>query len=102
MKMKKNNVAHDVTLFQMLILANGAYGTRQVKMCDVMGIPYHVESFPENVSVCADRVRHLVTEEKYSLVSLVHCETSSGVLNPIEEIGNVVKATQPGNVALRD
>jgi 2-aminoethylphosphonate-pyruvate transaminase len=33
--------------------------------------------------------------EQYTMVAVVHCETSTGVINPIEELGKAVKQCQP-------
>ena len=33
--------------------------------------------------------------EQYTMVAVVHCETSTGVINPIEELGKAVKLYQP-------
>jgi len=33
--------------------------------------------------------------EQYAIVAVVHCETSTGVINPIEELGKAVKQYQP-------
>ena len=40
-----------------------------------------------------DRVALALTSEKFDLVTLVHVETSSGIVNPIEEIGRLVADT---------
>ena len=36
------------------------------------------------------------------MVAVVHCETSSGVVNPIEELGQTVKQYQPNAAYLVD
>lgn len=33
--------------------------------------------------------------DQYAVVAVVHCETSTGVINPIEELGQAVKHYQP-------
>ena len=83
-------------LFQVLLLENGAYGKRMSKMCDSTSIPYHMESFPEDQRVDLPRVEALLKEGNYSFVSCVHCETSSGVINPVEEVGQLVRRVSPG------
>ena len=40
--------------------------------------------------------------EEYTMVAVVHCETSSGVINPIEELGQIVKQYQPNATYLVD
>lgn len=80
----------------MLILENGAYGRRQASICDVLGIAYHKESFPENEMVSPERVRQILQKDSsFTNVAVVHCETSSGVINPITKIGAIVKELCP-------
>ncbi|XP_076463958.1 2-aminoethylphosphonate--pyruvate transaminase-like [Babylonia areolata] len=87
---------------KVLILENGAYGKRMSKICGATSIPYHMESFPENERVNLQRVAELLKSEKFSLVSCVHCETSSGVINPVEEVGQLIKALSPDTVYFVD
>ena len=68
------------------------------KICDSTSIPYHMETFPENESVNLKRVEELLKGDNYSLVSCVHCETSSGVFNPVEQVGQLVKSLSPGTL----
>ena len=84
-----------------MILENGAYGKRQAKICDVLGIAYHLESFPENGAVSCERVSELLSQEAgqgFSHVSVVHCETSSGVINDIQKIGETAKKIDKGEM----
>lgn len=82
---------------KVLILENGAYGKRMGKICECMGIECRVESFPEDSYVDVFRVENILKEDKsYTMVAIVHCETSSGVFNPVVEVGKVVKAHCPG------
>ena len=85
----------------MLILENGAYGRRQASICDVLGIAYHKESFQENEMVSPERVQQILeSDHSFTNVSVVHCETSSGVINPISKIGAVVKELCPSECLL--
>ncbi|KAK7105061.1 2-aminoethylphosphonate--pyruvate transaminase-like [Littorina saxatilis] len=87
---------------KVLILENGAYGKRMSKMCESTSIPYHMESFPEDQCVDLKRVEELLKGDKFSLVSCVHCETSSGVFNPVQEVGQLVNKVSPGTVYFVD
>ncbi|XP_025105345.1 uncharacterized protein LOC112570876 [Pomacea canaliculata] len=88
---------------KVLILQNGAYGKRMGKICDVASIPYHMEDFPENSIVEPSRVSEILKENSsFTHVSIVHCETSSGVFNPVEEVGKIVKTLAPGTVYFVD
>nr|CAD7398837.1 unnamed protein product [Timema cristinae] len=89
---------------KVLLLVNGAYGNRMKVICDTSGIPAEVLEFPENNIVDPDTVsRHLSTPgAEYTTVAVVHCETSSGVINPVEEIGRVVKRLVPDAIYFVD
>lgn len=67
------------------------------KICEVMGIPFQVESFAENLKVDVKRVSDILSNDKsFTLTCVCHCETSSGVINPVEEVGQIVKENIPG------
>lgn len=80
-----------------LVLMNGAYGKRATQILDYLGRDYvaldkgdYLPPQPEEVAELLERHPD-VTD-----VFLVHCETSSGILNPLREIANVVKARGKG------
>lgn len=74
-----------------LILANGAYGKRVAKMAKMSGLQTIVLEFPENTPVRPNMVKKALEEDKnITHVFIVHCETTSGLLNPIKEIGSIV------------
>ncbi|CAD5123877.1 DgyrCDS12183 [Dimorphilus gyrociliatus] len=81
---------------KVLILENGAYGRRQAAICKVLNIEHRVESFGENEQVSPKRVEQILGHDtSFTTVSVVHCETSSGVLNPVIEIGEIVRKKAP-------
>lgn len=81
---------------KVLALENGAYGKRLGKVCEVIGIDVDVLSFPENEMVDCKVVEQKLRENKsYTTVAMVHLETSSGVINPVTDVGKVVKQCIP-------
>lgn len=77
---------------KVLILANGAYGKRMDRICEVANIPRHMLLFPEDKPVDLQKVeQHLTEQADYALVAIVHCETSSGVMNPIQPVSHLIK-----------
>lgn len=73
-----------------LILVNGAYGKRIAKICDYYQRPYVVLETPEDVPNDPDAVHAaLAGDSELSHVFVVHCETTSGILNPVPEIAEV-------------
>ncbi|MED4452594.1 2-aminoethylphosphonate--pyruvate transaminase [Metabacillus fastidiosus] len=77
---------------KLLVIANGAYGDRIVQMCEVLNIPHIVHAVDECESIHINDVEHFLKEDKeISHVIAVHCETTTGMLNPIEEICYIAK-----------
>lgn len=77
---------------KILILTNGAYGDRMVKMCQVMNINFKCISFDETRVVNTEKVKdELEKDDKITHVSVVHCETTTGILNNIKDIAETVK-----------
>jgi 2-aminoethylphosphonate-pyruvate transaminase len=74
-----------------LVLVNGAYGSRMVRILDVMGRAAVALETPEDVPTSAAAVdATLAADPAISHVAAVYCETTSGIVNPIEEIAEVV------------
>ncbi len=76
-----------------LICVNGAYGRRMVKICDVIGRAYDVYETAEDRPPDAARIATLLADDPgIGHVVVVHCETTSGILNPIGDVAEVVAA----------
>ncbi|AXQ21567.1 2-aminoethylphosphonate--pyruvate transaminase [Acinetobacter wuhouensis] len=77
---------------KILIINNGAYGARMVQMARCLNIDVVELRYPEmQIPQLAD-IEKALKDESISHVSCVHCETTTGLLNPIQEIGCIVKA----------
>ncbi len=77
---------------RLLVLVNGAYGERIVQMTGVLGIDTRVVRYAENTPLDVAEVRQVLAEDPaITNVSAVHCETTTGLLNPVEELGAVVR-----------
>jgi len=75
----------------VLVLVNGAYGTRMAKLTQMMGRKLSTFETAENVPTTAQDVdRLLASDASITHVGLIHCETSTGILNPLAEIAAVV------------
>lgn len=76
-----------------LILVNGSYGKRAAKILDYMGRAYQTHGHGELLPIRgADVTAILDRDASLSHVFIVHCETSTGILNPLDEITAAVKA----------
>ena len=77
---------------KLLILINGAYGQRMLKIADIHGIETLPLSFLENsIPEVQQLETALKNDPQITHVAVVHCETTTGLLNPIETYGEVVK-----------
>ncbi len=73
-----------------LILINGAYGKRMVRILDYMGRAHVILETPEDTPPDpAELDRMLAADTAITHVAAVHCETTSGILNPIAEIARI-------------
>lgn len=78
---------------QMLVVVNGVYGERILEMARVHGIETVVvrsewTERPDPAKVAEAIRRHPAVE----VVAMVHHETTTGLLNPVREVGEVVRA----------
>jgi 2-aminoethylphosphonate-pyruvate transaminase len=81
---------------KLLILANGAYGERIGKMCEVHRIPYDILRYGERGAPnAADAAAAVEADPSITHVATIHHETTSGALNPVQEIGDAIKAVRP-------
>jgi len=75
----------------VLVPQNGAYCQRIARICRVLGRRLTTIDYAENTQVAAaDIERALRADPSITHVALVHCETSTGILNPLEEVAQVV------------
>jgi 2-aminoethylphosphonate-pyruvate transaminase len=76
----------------LLVLVNGAYGERMAKMAQIHHIPLIVQQCPEDQTPDLAELKKVLGENPaISHVAVVHCETTTGIINPIESIGAVAK-----------
>ena len=76
---------------KVLVLVNGAYGRRMVQICRVAGIAVSALEYAEDETPSPDDLRKALADDpSVTMVAVVHCETTSGLINPIAELGQVV------------
>ncbi len=77
----------------LLVLVNGAYGKRMAKLAQMMGLRTSVfETAEDEPTTAADVERLLAADASITHVGLIHCETSTGIENPLAAIAAVVAA----------
>jgi len=78
---------------RLLVIDNGAYGARMTEIAKASGIDVvALGGSPAGAMAAADVACALTSHPGFTHVAVVHCETTTGVLNPIREIGAVAHA----------
>jgi 2-aminoethylphosphonate-pyruvate transaminase len=80
---------------KILVAVNGAYGKRLVQMVRVHRLPHTVVEVPENQAPNPSAIKQaLLDDPAITTIAIVHCETTTGMINPIEEVGVITRALQ--------
>jgi len=75
---------------KVAVLVNGAYGKRMVRICEYLRRPCVSIETAEDTPVSSTALdATLAADPAITHVAVIQCETTSGVLNPVEEIGAV-------------
>ena len=86
---------------KLLLITNGAYGTRMKRMAEILGISHTALEYPETeVPNMEDVKLALEKDAAITHIAMVHCETTTGILNPLRELAEV--AAQYGKSLLID
>jgi 2-aminoethylphosphonate-pyruvate transaminase len=81
----------------LLVLDNGAYCQRMARLATMMGRRTSVLSFPLSEAVSAAELEaRLAADRSITHVGLIHCETGTGVLNPLDAVSAVCAARGVG------
>jgi len=76
-----------------LVVANGAYGDRAAAILARLGRPVVKIDKGDSAAPSVEEVSAMLdADPAISHVWIIHCETTSGIVNPIEEIARAVKA----------
>ncbi|MDZ4857569.1 MAG: 2-aminoethylphosphonate--pyruvate transaminase [Candidatus Hydrogenedentes bacterium] len=81
---------------RVVVIVNGAYGKRIVQMLRVLEIDHTVVECPEDQHPDLEDIRKALKGPRVDLVAVVHCETTTGIVNPIAEIGVLAHAAGAG------
>jgi 2-aminoethylphosphonate-pyruvate transaminase len=77
---------------KLLVIANGAYGRRIAQIAKTLNIVTTVLNYAEDYKPNLREIETtLVGDPSITDVAVVHSETTTGIINPIEEIGALVK-----------
>ena len=79
---------------KVLILINGVFGKRMHEVATRLGADVDVIEFEWGTPINPEQVKEKLEDNSYSLIAIVHAETSTGVKNPVEEISHIIKDTE--------
>jgi 2-aminoethylphosphonate-pyruvate transaminase len=79
---------------RLLVIENGAYGTRIAEIARAYGIEHDVLSFGVGGYPQLEQIDRCLRERRYTQLAVIHHETSTGVLNPVEAIGQLCQAAE--------
>ena len=74
---------------EVLVLENGVYGERLSKLAAIYGINHRVLHAPWGAGIDLDAVDELLASGEISHVAAVHHETTTGRLNPVDDIAGL-------------
>lgn len=77
----------------ILILINGVFGMRMKDLAERLGAEVDTLEFEWGTPVIVDDVKKQLAGKNYKIVAVVHAETSTGVKNPVDEIGEILKGS---------
>ena len=76
---------------KLLAIVNGAYGRRMLQMAEILQIStVALDGAEDRTPAPADVDALLADDPAITHVSVVHCETTTGIINPVTEIGEIV------------
>lgn len=84
----------------VLVLINGVFGKRMEDVAGRLGAQVETLEFEWGTPVVPAKVAEQLKQHPYDIVAVVHAETSTGVCNPVAEIGDLVR--QSGALYLVD
>ena len=73
----------------VLVVSNGTFGERMAEMAGRIGAKVHTVRSPMGSAIDLDAVRSAASKLQPALIAAVHGETSSGVINPVPELGEI-------------
>lgn len=75
-----------------LVVANGAYGDRAAKILEKIGRPFvKIDKGDSTAPTVEDIATMLDSDATLTHVWMIHCETTSGIVNPIHDVAKAVK-----------
>jgi len=88
---------------KLIVFENGSYGQRLASISKRAGVSTYVSSSLQSQKISEMAVETaLRNNPDVTAIAIVHCETSSGVINPVEDIVKIVRKFKPDCTVLVD
>lgn len=84
------------------VFSVGSFGDRWFKMATANHVPADLFSSELGYPTRADMVDEVLSTGKYDVITVTHNETSTGIMNPLDEIGSLLKNKYPDVLLLVD
>jgi aspartate aminotransferase-like enzyme len=84
------------------VFSVGAFGDRWFKMAKTNGVPADKISSVPGTPTTPEMVDEALSTGKYDVITVTHNETSAGIMNPVDEIGALLKSKYPDVLFLVD
>lgn len=75
----------------ILIISNGYFGDRFIEICERKGINADVLQSTWGETVPLEQIQSQLKKKSYQAVTVSHVDTSTGVVAPVNQIGNIIK-----------
>ncbi len=79
------------TLKRAAVFSVGAFGRRWFEMAQSNNVPADIFEVEWGQATRAEQVEQVLASGKYDLLTITHNETSTGIMNPVEEIAGAVR-----------
>ncbi|WP_321993461.1 2-aminoethylphosphonate--pyruvate transaminase [Clostridium butyricum] len=77
---------------KLLIIANGAYGERIGQIAEHISLNHFIYNNEYDEHPDMDKVKEILDKDtEITHIAMVHCETTTGILNPIEDLSVIAK-----------
>ncbi|OUR63112.1 2-aminoethylphosphonate--pyruvate transaminase [Colwellia sp. 39_35_sub15_T18] len=77
---------------KVLVIDNGAYGKRMAQICQVLKVNHQVIHYTETTQPSINEISEALAQDKtITHLAMVHCETTTGMLNPVEEVAAICR-----------
>ncbi len=87
---------------KVLSCANGAFSNRWFTVAVANGKQADKIEVPMGQAILPEMVEEALKKQSYELITVVHNETSTGVMNPVKEIADVVHRVSPDTLIAVD